>query len=355
MVGALVLLFAAFIGDWLTGTEALSSLFYVMAVMFGAWFVSRKAGVIVAVLSVISWIISYYLFGVPYSRPRILYWNIFAESSIYIIIALTVSQAKEGLVRARVLAGRLAQANHDLDRETMAVGNLQREMLPHAQPEIPGHRRETLYLTSTRAGGDYYDFILLPGGKIGIVMADASGHGAPAAVLVAMLRVLLHTYCGDTDQPDQVLSKLNLHLVGAMPEGHFVTVCYVVLDPPSGRLDYSLAGHDSPLLIRPADEAAQRLASCGGLPLGLFATASYESGHATLESGDTLVLHTDGVTDARSPTAEFFGSGRLIQALVETKGLDAAEISRHLLARIEEHRAGARLSDDLTLLILRRL
>jgi serine phosphatase RsbU (regulator of sigma subunit) len=355
MVSALGLLLAAFVADWHTGSEVASSLFYVIAIMFGAWFVGRGAGLVLAMLSVVGWLVAYYLVGAPFSKPSVLGWNLFGEISVYVITALAVAQAKAGLERAHALAERLQQANLALDRETLAVGDLQREMLPEAPPEIHGYHWETLYLTSTRAGGDYYDFFPLSGGRIGILVADASGHGAPAAVLMAMTRVLLHTASEAPEPPDRALSRLNGQLVGTLPQGWFVTACYAVLDPASGRLEYSLAGHDPPLVVRAADGPAERLASHGGLPLGLSPHAAYESGSTMLGRGDTLVLHTDGVTEAMSPTQELFGDERLLHALKESRALALREMRRHLLAQIHAHRAGAPLSDDLTLLLLRRL
>jgi serine phosphatase RsbU (regulator of sigma subunit) len=352
---ALGLFLGAFLSDWLTGTEVAASLFYLIAIMFAAWFLGRRAGLVLALLSIVGWIVAYYLVGDLFSKPSILYWNLFGEFSVYIAAALAVAEAKAGLDRVHDLAARLEQANQALDREVLAVGELQRDMLPKALPEIPGYECETLYLTSTRAGGDYYDFFPISGGRVGILVADASGHGAPAAVLMAMTRVLLRTASVPRDRPDLVLSRLNEQLVGTLPEGLFVTACYAVLDPPSGCLEYSLAGHDSPLVIHTSNGGAERVAHRGGLPLGLFDTAAYESGSTTLQLGDTLVLHTDGLTEAMSPTEGLFGEAHLLDALNESRTSGPAEMCRQLLARVETHMSGAPLSDDLTLLILRRL
>jgi serine phosphatase RsbU (regulator of sigma subunit) len=352
---ALSLLAAAFVIDWLTGNEVASSLFYVIAIMFGAWFLGRRAGLVLALLSVIGWMVAYYLVGDPFSKLSVFYWNVFVEISIYLITALAVAQAKAGLERIHTLAAQLEQANRALDRESLAVGELQRKMLPQTSPEIPGYECETLYQTSTRAGGDYYDFLELSGGRVGILVADASGHGAPAAVLMGMMRVLFHAASEEPDLPDRVLSRLNSQLMGALPQGFFVTACYVVLDPESGGVQYSLAGHDAPIRIQAANGNTQRLENRGGPLLGFFANAIYESGSAMLESGDTLVLHTDGVTEAMSPSEELFGDVHLFEALLESRISEPAEIGRHLFARIDAHRAGAPALDDLTLLILRRL
>jgi len=266
-----------------------------------------------------------------------------------------VARARAGLEHERLLAARLDRVNRALDRETHAVGELQRELLPPVPPAIHGYQWEQHYATSTRAGGDYYDFFSVPDGRIGIVVADASGHGAPAAVLMAMTRVLLHAASDALCPPDRVLARLAAQLARTLPEGWFVTACYGVLDPASGDLEYALAGHDPPFMIRAASRTLERLPIRGGPPLGLLPHLPCESGSTRLEPGDTLVLYTDGLTEAMSPTGELFGAERVRAALEEARCLALRDVREHLLARLDAHRAGAPLSDDLTVLLLRRL
>src|SRR5215831_4956112 len=187
-----LLLAAAFGCDVLTGSEVASSLFYIVAILFGAWFVSERAGRVLAMLSVVCWWMAYVIAAKPFTHSSTLYWNLLAELTIYLIVAVAVSQTRLALDRLRSTAQQLAIARDALEKETRAVGDLQREMLPQEPPSVPGYTWETAYITSTRAGGDYYDFLRAPDGRVGIVVADASGHGAPAAVLMAMLRVLIH-------------------------------------------------------------------------------------------------------------------------------------------------------------------
>lgn len=210
------------------------------------------------------------------------------------------------------------------------------------------------HATSTRAGGDYYDFFELPEGRIGFLVADASGHGAPAAVLMAMLRVLLRTTVEGLESPDQVLAGLNRQLARTLPAGWFVTACYAVLELASGRLTYALAGHDPPLMLRAAGGRPERLAPCGGTPLGPFSGTVYPCGRTTLGPGDTLVVYTDGLAEAMSPEREMFGLERIVAGLTEGRGDTLPALRTRLLARVEAHTASASLDDDLTLLLLRR-
>jgi len=351
---SILLLLAAFLCDWLTGSEVASSLFYVIVIMFGAWFAGRGVGLALSLLSVMAWEIAHQLTGVPFSKTSVLYWNLLAELAIYVITALAVAQTRSGLDRVHALAARLEDSRRALDQETRAVGDLQLKLLPKGPPRLPGYAWEIVYLTSTRAGGDYYDFFPLPDGRTVVLVADASGHGAPAAVLMAMTRVLLHTAAGLPERPDRLLARLNDQLAGALPSAWFVTACVVVIEPASGRIEYSLGGHPAPWIVRAAGRTAECLASLGGPPLGAFEGSGYQGGTAMLAPGETLVLHTDGLTEAMSPELELFGESRLGEALQASHDGDLAGMRRALLARIDDHRRGAPLSDDLTLLLLRR-
>jgi serine phosphatase RsbU (regulator of sigma subunit) len=369
-IAAVVLLAAAFACDLVTGSEVASSLFYVIAILFGAWFVSARAGRVLALASVVCWWLAYRLEGRPdpsttgAPHASTLYWNLLIELAIYLIVAVTTAQARSALERLRSTAHELAVARDALDRESRAVGALQREMLPSGTPDVPGYAFDTTYLTSTRAGGDYYDFVRAPNGRIGIVVADATGHGAPAAVLMAMFRVLLHTApVGDlpgglavpgSPAPEALLARLNAQLVGTLVPGRFVTACVAWLDPATGQLDYSLAGHPPPLLVRHASHAVVQLEQRGGPPLGLLASPEFERGSAQLEPGDTLVLHTDGITEAMDFHHALFGEQRFQEALARANGAGPATMRESVLAALDAHRHGAPLEDDLSLLLLRR-
>ncbi|MFN8179679.1 MAG: SpoIIE family protein phosphatase [bacterium] len=351
---SLCLVAAAFLVDYLTGNEISSSLYYVVAVAFGAWFLGRNPGLGLAVLSTVGWWLAYLLTGNLFSRPGILAWNLAVELAIYVSAAVAVSGARGGLERERRLALRLDQANRALDLEARAVGDLQRQLLPRAAPALPGYLWETHYATSTRAGGDYFDFFPLTDGRLGILVADASGHGAAAAVLMAMTRVLLHSPSETLFPPDRVLARLHVQLAPSLPESWFVTACYAILDPPTGRLEYALAGHPPPIVLR-AGRPLEALPLVGGPPLGLLAgPPSFTSGAVELGGDDTLLIYTDGLTEAMNTQGDLFGEERLHAVLERVRTFDLRQMRSELLASVEKHAAGAPLADDLTLLLLRR-
>jgi serine phosphatase RsbU (regulator of sigma subunit) len=350
---ALLVLLAAFAGDYLTGEQVSFSICYMIAIGVAAWFVGRRTGLVLAGLSAVAWLVSYVLVGHAFARPTILYWNIAVEAGIYLSTALAIARVREGVTREQALGAQVSRAYADLSREAESAGTLQRELLSQRLIEIAGYDSRVHYATSTRAGGDLYDFIPLAGGRVGIVIADASGHGVSAAVLMGMTLVLTRTESPAHTEPDDVLDLVNDHLHQTLPPESFVTACYAILDPGSGRLEYSLAGHDPPLIRRAASGLVEKLPPFGGAPLGLAPPLRRGRGYTVLAPGDTMILYTDGVTEAMSPREELFGGDRLIEALeCPTSTLD--DMLRSVLRAVTVHTGGAPLQDDVTLLLLRR-
>lgn len=351
---AAILLLVTFAADYLSGSEPSLSLFYVVDIAVASWFVDFRAGLGAAILSAGAWALAYVFVGEPFSGPQVFLWNLAAEVGVFVMTAFAVSRARAGLLHERSLTRRLHRVRRDLEHELHVVGDLQRQLLPPHPPSILGYSWEHHYETSTRAGGDYYDFFPQPDGRVGIIVADAAGHGAPAAVLMAMVRTLLYAAPGSLTAPDRVLAHLGHQLGLALPQGSFVTACYALLDPPSGHVEYSLAGHQAPIVVRGDSGKLVTLPSRGGLPFGQLPAFPFESGLTSLGPGDVLVLYTDGVTEAMSPTLELFGEDRFRDTLVEFARLPLPEMRRRVMGRILEHLDGAPLSDDLTLLFLRR-
>src|SRR5262249_27921953 len=154
------------------------------------------------------------------------------------------------------------------------------------------------YAPSTRAGGDYYDFFPLPDGRLGVLIADVSGHGTPAAVVMAMMRVLVHSHVEPLHPPERVLTGLNRRLSRTILPVPFVTACYATIEQDEGRVDYACAGHNPPLLLRADRGDVEELSEGGGVPLGILPTRSYGRGTAWLAPGDTVLFYTDGLTEA---------------------------------------------------------
>ncbi len=215
-------------------------------------------------------------------------------------------------------SSELQRAYEALDREFKRVGELQRDFLPRELPVLPGVTIATHYETSTQAGGDYYDFLKLPDGQVGVLIADVSGHGSPAAVFTAMIHALMNAFaaaCGQApDDPAKVLTSLNTSLIRSMRAGQFATAFYGVLDPDSREFRFATAGHNPPRVLRAARRTVEPLLAVPALPLGITEVYACENATIRFDRGDRLVLYTDGITETFNTRREMFG----------TEGLDAA-------------------------------
>src|SRR3954464_12549767 len=184
-----------------------------------------------------------------------------------------------------VLRNELGSALSALDRELQTVGQIQRSLLPAALPAIPGFELAAFYQTSARAGGDYYDFFPLHNGGWGLFIADVSGHGTPAAVLMAITHAIAHAQPGSHTPPEVLLKYLNERLTGSYTNGGtFITAFYAVLDPAARTLTYSAAGHNPPRLVR--GDRIIALDGGGALPLGIEQGEQYGQAQITLERRD---------------------------------------------------------------------
>ena len=251
-----------------------------------------------------------------------------------------------------VTAERLEAAYELVDREMKAVADIQFSLLPATLPEIPGMSLAVDYRTSRRAGGDYYDFFPLPGGRWGILIADVSGHGTPAAVMMAITHSIAHLYPGEATSPSTLLAFINEQLASRYTglNGTFVTAFYGIFDPATRKFVYSSAGHNPPRLRRCACGTVFSLDGAGQLPLGVQPGTRYEECTETLWAGDRILFYTDGVTEAQSKNGEMFGTARMDGVLTDCSA-DAEQLLARILRRLEEFTDGQPPADDRTLLV----
>jgi sigma-B regulation protein RsbU (phosphoserine phosphatase) len=250
-----------------------------------------------------------------------------------------------------VLADQLKAAYEAVDYEMRVVADIQRSLLPPRTPSIPTIGIAAHYQTSHRAGGDYYDFFPLPDGRWGVLIADVSGHGTPAAVLMAITHSLAHSY-GPPTPPGELLGHLNRYLCDhyTTRADTFVTAFYGIYDPSDRSVTYSSAGHNPPRLKRCQDGSLALLNAVRGLPLGVFPGEVYREAVHHLVPGDQLVLYTDGITEAQNPAGEMFGLSRLDKVL-ENCSVGASDLLKSVLSAVEEFCEGLAPHDDRTLLV----
>jgi phosphoserine phosphatase RsbU/P len=256
--------------------------------------------------------------------------------------------------RTRELAmqnAMLEKAQAQLRDELNVARALQSAILPAAFPARAGCEGAARMTPATTMGGDFYDYIELPDGRVGIVMADVSGKGVPAAFFMAVSRTNLRETAIHHPEPGACLARTNEVLCTQNPLDLFVTVFYCVLDPHSGELRYANGGHNPPYVLR-AGGAIEALDGAGGLVLGVMPGVRYPEHTLQLQRGDRLVLFTDGVTEAFNPAEEAYGIDRLIAEIkAHGQGPTAALVDR-ICGSVTNFAGTAPQSDDITLTVL---
>lgn len=255
-----------------------------------------------------------------------------------------------------VLKTELEQAYKALDHELEVVAEIQRSLLPRCLPSIPGVSLAASYQTSRQAGGDYYDVFCLPGGKWGILIADVSGHGTPAAVVMAITHAISHSFPGPPAPASSLLTYVNQALATryTADTGNFVTAFYGVYDPETRELAYSSAGHNPPL-FRHACGNVVGLDAARSVPLGIVPGEQYPLHRVTLKSGDAVLFYTDGITEAWSAAGEMYGERRLDAVVGKcdpTPSGAAERLVENVLASVSAFSEGRPADDDRTLLAL---
>ncbi len=251
-----------------------------------------------------------------------------------------------------VLSEEVKRAYEVVDRELKVVSDIQLSLLPEKLPRIPTLEIAAHYQTSQRAGGDYYDFFALPDGRWGILIADVSGHGTPAAVLMAVTHSIAHTHNGDPEPPSKLMHFINKHLAARYTNGNgtFVTAFYGIYDPRTRTIIYSRAGHCPPRIKRCSKGIIESMDAAPSLPLGIDPDEIYEDMTETLHPGDVVVFYTDGIIESRERSGDLFGVERLDQIINECAS-DPETIIRRTLLSIEDFTNDAPPLDDLTMLI----
>jgi sigma-B regulation protein RsbU (phosphoserine phosphatase) len=251
-----------------------------------------------------------------------------------------------------VLNDELKQAYAVVERELKIVADLQRTLLPKRLPKIPTLDLAAHYQTSRWAGGDYYDIFALPDGRWGLLIADVSGHGTPAAVMMAVTHSIAHTYPGDPEQPGELLGFINHHLASRYTSDFeaFVTAFYGIYDPDRRELTYASAGHNPPRLKRCEDGSVLSLDTVGNMPLGIVDGQSYDQATLALRPGDQIVFYTDGITEANAPDGTMFGIERLDRAIANCH-LTADGLIDAVLGAVDQFARGTAAADDRTMLV----
>jgi sigma-B regulation protein RsbU (phosphoserine phosphatase) len=274
-------------------------------------------------------------FGFPHERLPVHVWmgNLFGRAT-----------------RTLVLSGEVQEAYDAVERELKAVADIQRSLLPAELPAIPNLELAVHYQTSRHSGGDYYDFFKLPDNHWGILIADVSGHGTPAAVLMAITHTIAHIASDPPVSPGMMLDAINARLARTYTNGSgsFVTAFYGIFDANTRMLKWSNAGHPPPRGRR-ADGSLGALPFAQNLPLGIEGNEKFVEQSTQLLPGDLILFYTDGITEARGANGEMFDIARLDEMLT-TGPKSAADAVDRTLAAVKAFTNDRPLTDDRTLL-----
>ncbi|MGA7874607.1 MAG: SpoIIE family protein phosphatase [Desulfoferrobacter sp.] len=239
-------------------------------------------------------------------------------------------------------------AKEKLERELQLAKEIQQSMLPLYLPRISGFDFGARMIPAKAVGGDFFDIINLDEGSLGIAVGDVSGKGVPAALYMAVTRSLLRAEAGRYASPREALLAVNLHLLEMCDSDMFVTVLYGVLDTRAGFFQYARAGHEVPLLVERNGNVSV-LPRTHGQALGFIHQPALDEQKASLSSGDTLLIYSDGLTEATNSKGELFGPHRLKNAAVAHRSRSAQDICNILTETVMEYQGGAEQDDDMTL------
>jgi predicted ester cyclase len=268
-------------------------------------------------------------------------------------LGLERSPAFDTLIRNLTWGFRAAEARERerIEQELHVARQIQQELLPESVPKLEGWRIATYYGPAREVGGDFYDFLEFPDRRLGLVVGDATGHGMPAALVMATTRGMLRAVVQTSESPGEVLARVNEALAADIPPSTFVTCFYGILDPDSGRLLYANAGHNLPCRRHngQADELRAR-----GMPLGLMPGMTYEEKEAVLEVGDSTLFYSDGLVEAHNPQGEMFGVPQL-RRLVAEHDVEEGSLVNFLMDKLRSFTGyGWEQEDDITFVTLQR-
>jgi sigma-B regulation protein RsbU (phosphoserine phosphatase) len=268
------------------------------------------------------------------------------------------------LLKTRISA--CLERKHLRDREVLYLRQMEEEMnlawrvqsslLPDVLPELAGWQMAATLKPSRQTSGDFYDVIPLPDDQVGILIADVADKGMGAALYMVLSRTLIRTYAYQYHpEPDRVLEATNQRLLEDYGADQFVTVFYGILNPVSGALRYCNAGHNPPYLLGGIEKEVIQKIGKTGMALGILEEESWKQGAILINPGDTLLLYTDGITEAQNAQHVFFDDERLVGSVRSHPGQSAQTLQEAMLEEVQGFVGDASQTDDITMIVLSRM
>ena len=344
-VGMASIALLAFI-DWIAPPDLSFLIFYVGPVFFLVWFVGRWAGFLGAAASAAFWAWEDVLSTHAYSSVPVADWNIAVRLLFLVAFVAVVAALKQAVERER-------QASQErLERDVRIAQEVQARLFPQKVPKSAGLECDGVCRPARGVAGDYYDFLEIDRGHLGIALGDVAGKGISAALLMASLQGALRSHASLSDGgPAEAARDINAQIHTLTDANRFATFFWAIFDEAERALTYVNAGHNPPMLLR-ASGALERL-TVGGPPLGVFAGSTYRQETVALYPGDLLVAFSDGITEAPDADEEEFGEARLERALRDRAALPAGDLCRAVLSSAESFQGGTAQVDDMTVVVVR--
>jgi sigma-B regulation protein RsbU (phosphoserine phosphatase) len=293
--------------------------------------------------------------SVELTRPySFVFWSGFLILVAFIFVAMYFfvvqrDKAYRLLDQEKAISEKLLKR---IESDLQQAAKIQKDLLPKENPRLEGYDISGLNVPCYEVGGDYYDFIPIDADRLGIVIADVSGKGISASLLMASLRAALLADVHPRYEIALMAARLNDFVFKSSGLSSFITFFYGELDQRSGELRYVNAGHNPPFVV----SAEGQLSALGssGFPLGMFPKVTYETGAVKLGPGDLVVLFTDGIPEGRNAQSEDFGEDRLKNLVLDQRGLSALQLSRKIIEDVQGFATGTEPCDDITLVIIKR-
>ncbi len=269
---------------------------------------------------------------------------------------LSLLTVMANIAAIRVESVRLAeveQAERIMKRDLSQAAEIQRGILPETAPEIPGLDLAGVNTPCRTVGGDYYGFFPYPGGRVALALGDVSGKGMPAALMVMAFEARLRVLAEEAGNAASLVQRLNKVTCANCPSNRFITFFYGIVDPSKGDLAFANAGHNPPVLVRASGKV--EMLEGGGPVLGVLEIAPYHEERTKLAPGDTLVIYSDGVTEAASVAEEEYGEQRLIDVVAQHRAEPADAIVKAVMDSVSQFSLGAAQADDITVVVAKRV
>ncbi len=267
------------------------------------------------------------------------------------LLSIIGAQSAQILERARLF--EVEQASIRMTEEVRLAGSIQMGLLPHTFPDVEGYDIFGMTIPAQQVGGDYYDYLKLDSGNLGLAIGDISGKGIPASLLMANLQATLRSLTLQETSCASTVAACSKLLFRSTPVEKFATLFYSVLNPQTHKIVYSNAGHEHPLIL--SADGSIRTLTAGGLPAGILDEFDYQEDTEVLAVGEIMVLYSDGVTDMIDHQEVPYGDTRFRECVLENRCKTAQGIAQALVASVQRHAGNEPPLDDLTVMIIKRM